>query len=157
MADFFNPTTFFIFVSFLLVLNFSLLIWLWRLTKHYNQLIKNTDEKSLVKVFTSLQKTLAQHEKKLIHHHRSLLDLDQKLKNSIQQVVIHRFNPFQHTGGKQSFILAFLDGHQNGVLITSLHSRENTRFYVKSIKEGEGVEHALSPEEAKLIKRQRRS
>jgi len=49
-----------------------------------------------------------------------------------------RFNPFSQTGGNQSFSLALLDGNNNGLVISSLHSREGTRIYAKMVKEGEG-------------------
>ncbi len=153
MINFLNLQTPLWLTLVLVVFLLSLLIWLWRLSSHYNHLLGEAGQKSLIKTFTGLQKVLAQHEKKLLRQNRSLKDLEQNLQTSLQRVILHRFNPFQHTGGKQSFILAILDGRQNGILITSLHSRENTRFYVKSIKEGEGVDYPLSPEEEKLIRR----
>ncbi len=152
MTNYLNLQVIFWILVSLIVFNFILLVWLWRLTNHYNRLIRNTNHKSLINLLEGIQKTLAQHEKKLLRHRKSIDNLQLDFKKSLQKVILHRFNPFQHTGGKQSFILALLDGHKNGVIITSLHSRENTRFYVKSIKEGEGVDIPLSPEEEKLIR-----
>jgi hypothetical protein len=71
----------------------------------------------------------------------------------VQHLTLKRFNPFGDTGGDQSFILAILDGNKDGVVITSLHSRENTRFYVKSVEGGVGIDHPLSDEEQKIISR----
>ena len=54
----------------------------------------------------------------------------------IQRIAIHRYNPYQDTGGDQSFTIALLTGNLDGVLITSLHSRSGTRIYAKHIRSG---------------------
>jgi hypothetical protein len=61
--------------------------------------------------------------------------------------------PSGHRGDQSFIFLALLDGNKDGVVITSLHSRENTRFYVKSVKGGVGIDHPLSEEEQKTINR----
>lgn len=70
----------------------------------------------------------------------------------IQKIGLLRFNPFNDTGGDQSFILALLDVHESGVVISSLHTRSGTRWYAKNVKHGKGVEHVLSDDEKKAIK-----
>ncbi len=70
---------------------------------------------------------------------------------SIQKIGIIRFNPFSNVGGDQSFSLALLDGDNNGVVITSLYSREENRVYGKPIKKGLS-EYPLSEEEKEAIK-----
>lgn len=74
-------------------------------------------------------------------------------KSHLQKMGFVRFNPFNDTGGDQSFCLAILDGHDTGIVISSLHSREQTRIYAKRIVAGktEGVE--LSREEAEALNR----
>jgi len=71
----------------------------------------------------------------------------QKIANiSIQKVGVIRFNPFKDTGGDQSFAIALLDKDNNGLVISSLYSREGTRVYTKPIKDGNSKYH-LSEEE----------
>ena len=62
-----------------------------------------------------------------------------------------RFNPFEELGGDQSFILCLLDNANSGVIITSLHNRDSTRVYAKSIRNGESDNMALSKEETKAL------
>jgi hypothetical protein len=62
-----------------------------------------------------------------------------------------RYNPFEELGGDQSFILCLLDNTNSGVIITSLHNRDSTRVYAKSIKNGESDNMALSKEETKAL------
>lgn len=72
------------------------------------------------------------------------------LKGSVQHIGLVRFNPFQETGGDQSFALALLDGRGDGVVISSLHSRAMTRFYAKPVKAGASTV-SLSDEEAQAV------
>lgn len=69
---------------------------------------------------------------------------------SIQKTAIIRFNPFKTTGGDQSFVLALLDNHDNGLLLTSIHSREGTRVYIKPVQYGSS-DHTLSREEQSAL------
>lgn len=76
--------------------------------------------------------------------------LDAAVTRSVQNVGLVRYNPFQETGGDQSFALALLDKRGDGVVISSLHSRNNTRFYAKPIKAG-ASQLSLSEEEAQAL------
>lgn len=134
-----------------LVLAVVELVWLVRLSRHYNELTKNADKKSLMSVLEGIQRTLATHEKNLLSGKSDMQKVKGDLVSHLQHLTLKRFNPFSDTGGDQSFILAILDGNKDGVVITSLHSRENTRFYVKSVKGGDGIEHPLSAEEQKVV------
>lgn len=72
-------------------------------------------------------------------------------KLNIQKVGLVKFNPFNETGGDHSFSLALLDGNKNGIIITSLHTRERTRVYLKDVREGK-TKLDLSNEESKALK-----
>lgn len=79
-----------------------------------------------------------------------LENLKKESKFSVQKVGIVRFNPFREIGGAQSFSIALLDGNDNGVVITSLYTREENRIYGKPIKNGQS-EYLLSAEEKEAI------
>lgn len=70
----------------------------------------------------------------------------------IQKIGLVRFNPFNDTGGDQSFILALTNFDDSGVVISGLHTRNGTRWYAKKVVKGKGVEHELSEDELKAIK-----
>jgi len=83
---------------------------------------------------------------------QGLIDLLQKEGQfHIQKVGLVRFNPFSQTGGNQSFSLALLDGNNDGLVISSFHSRERTRIYAKIVKEGERKKSSFSKEEKEAI------
>lgn len=138
------------------ILNLIVISWLSKLTRHYNSLTKGVDPKTLMNALQGIQHTISQHEKVQGVIKNELQQLKESGTHHIQQVTLKRFNPFGDTGGDQSFILAILDGVKDGVVITSLHSRENTRFYLKSVKGGVGIDHPLSDEEQKIINRLRK-
>lgn len=73
-------------------------------------------------------------------------------RRSFQRVGLVRYNPFEETGGNQSFALALLDASGDGWVLSSLHARSGTRVYAKAIKAGRG-DAALSEEETAAIQR----
>jgi hypothetical protein len=78
--------------------------------------------------------------------------MDRTLKHSMQWMGVVRFNPFRNTGGDQSFAWAIVDGYGNGVVLSSLHSRENTRVYAKPLHRWESP-YSLTDEEKQAIAR----
>jgi len=73
-------------------------------------------------------------------------------ERAIQRVGIVRYNPFEDTGSNQSFVLAILDARGDGFVLSSLHSRQQTRVFLKQISSGK-AETTLSEEEAEAIRR----
>ena len=73
-------------------------------------------------------------------------------QRAIQRVGVVRYNPFADTGSNQSFVLAILDARGDGFVLTSLHSRQQTRVFLKSVAAGK-AETALSEEENQAIRR----
>lgn len=79
--------------------------------------------------------------------HESIVDV---MPSVIRHVGLVRFSPFRDTGGDQSFALALLDGKADGVVVTALHSRKDSRLYAKPIDHGTS-EYSLTPEEHEAI------
>jgi hypothetical protein len=77
--------------------------------------------------------------------------LEATSRQALQRVGIVRFNPFDDTGGNQSFAIALLDGQGDGVILSSLHARAGTRVYAKSMSAGQ-AETTLSDEEAEALR-----
>jgi len=69
----------------------------------------------------------------------------------LQKVGFVRYNPFSDTGGDQSFCLCLLDQNNTGLVLTSLHSREQTRIYAKTVSRGETKGYEFSKEEKEAI------
>lgn len=80
-----------------------------------------------------------------------LRTIESETRHMVQRVGIVRFNPFEETGGNQSFVLALLDGESNGVLLTSLHARAGTRIYLRTVIGGR-CDVTLSAEETEALR-----
>ncbi|MFN2587305.1 MAG: DUF4446 family protein [Actinomycetota bacterium] len=69
---------------------------------------------------------------------------------ALQRFGIVRYDAFEEMGGRLSFSAALLDDHGDGVLITSINGRTETRTYAKGVKQLTS-EHNLSEEEREAI------
>ncbi|NLC77511.1 MAG: DUF4446 family protein, partial [Clostridia bacterium] len=63
-----------------------------------------------------------------------------------------RYNAFTGLGSDQSFSLALLDSRDDGVVITSIYGREDSRFYAKPVKGGRS-RYRLTDEELLALDR----
>lgn len=78
--------------------------------------------------------------------------MEAKVPYLVQHVGVVRFNPFQDKGGDQSFVVAILDNHTDGAVITSITSRVDTRIYAKPVVGGQST-YTLTNEEKEAIAR----
>src|SRR3989344_832997 len=80
-------------------------------------------------------------------------DIQKNQQKSFTKSALVRFNPFEDTCGDQSFAVAFLDGGDNGVVISSLHSRGGTRVYAKAVSGGKSTNYPFSKEEKEVVEK----
>jgi len=81
----------------------------------------------------------------------SIEEIAKILQGTYQKFAMVRYNPFNDTGGDQSFSFALLDLRDNGIVVTSIHGREVDRIYAKQIENGKS-KHNLSAEEVEAIR-----
>lgn len=136
----------------LIVWNAILTYFLYKQNSSNKKILKGGKRENIIELLSEV----LDKEKKLI---RELVITNKKVEgllfNSqfyIQKIGLVRFNPFNDTGGDQSFILALTDDQDSGVVISGLHTRNGTRWYAKKIEHGKGVEHELSADELKTVK-----
>ncbi len=121
-----------------------------KLKKRLNAILGSTEDQQLEKALShyhsSVQVTNQKLDQLLASYHR----LSEVASLSSQKISVVRFNPFGDTGGDQSFVLAVLDAHDSGYVLTSIHGREGTRVYVKPIDYGKS-KYTLSKEEKQAL------
>lgn len=83
--------------------------------------------------------------------HQDIREIKQNLKITYQKTGLVKYDAFREMSGALSYSLALLDKENNGVLITSMYSREGCYTYAKAIKNGE-CELNLSEEETDALK-----
>jgi hypothetical protein len=71
-------------------------------------------------------------------------------RHALQRFALVRYDAFEDMGGMLSFSAALLDDHGDGIVITSINGRTETRTYAKPVREL-ASEHNLSDEEREAI------
>jgi hypothetical protein len=77
--------------------------------------------------------------------------LGEALRSSVRRIGLVRFDAFEDMGGRLSFSAALLDDNGDGIVITSINGRQDTRCYAKTVMRGTSV-HNLSDEEDQAIR-----
>ena len=72
------------------------------------------------------------------------------LSAALRHVSVVRYDAFGDMGGRFSFSAALLDDHGDGLIVTSIHGRTETRTYLKGLEKG-ASDITLSPEEEQAI------
>lgn len=125
----------------------------WRQSNFLKSLFPKSSGRDIRKKFEEVISEIGNFRKGLNDlEGRLTLFEDASLKH-IQRVELLRFNPYQETGGDQSFTACFLDEKGNGFVLTSLHARSQTRVFAKPIKLGKAEKYELSSEEEAVVKK----
>ncbi|MFY9864797.1 MAG: DUF4446 family protein [Trebonia sp.] len=69
---------------------------------------------------------------------------------ALRDVAIVRYDALHEMSGQLSFSLALLNAVGDGVVLSSINGRAETRTYAKSVRACKGVQE-LSPEEAQAV------
>lgn len=76
--------------------------------------------------------------------------MNREIADSLRHVAVVRYDAFPDMGGRLSFSAALLDDDGDGLVLTSINGRSETRTYAKGVKAGRS-DHQLSPEETQAI------
>jgi hypothetical protein len=129
----------------------ALTFLLVRLYKTFDHLTKGVSEKDLKEILGEILGTVKKGEGANTDLEKKLAQLKTESLDYVQKVGLIRYNPFSDTGGNQSFVLALLDGNNNGFVITSLHSRDSTRVFAKPVIQGKETGYEFSKEEVQAV------
>lgn len=74
-------------------------------------------------------------------------------QQGLSRVAVIRYDAFDDLGGQLSYSAALLDDIGNGIVITGIHGRAETRTYLKQIPQsGDSGASKLSPEEKQAVR-----
>ena len=79
-----------------------------------------------------------------------LAQIELKLRAAVDRAEVLRFSAFENVGSDLSFAVAFLNQEGSGVVLSAIHSREESRVYAKPINGGQST-YSLSREEIEVI------
>lgn len=129
----------------------ALQIRLGRAAARYRELTYGINQGNLDDALTHQATVLAALDTTAAEFGSRLDSVERRVGGAVQRIGIVRFNPFNDTGGDQSFSIALLDGRGDGLVISSLFSRSVNRVFAKPIL-ASGSPYALSEEEIRAIK-----
>lgn len=125
---------------------------LMNISRKYYSITKGTSEKDFEKIvltrFKEMEK-MKSYMNKLNRDHKEIL---LRANSCISRTGLVRYNAFDDLSGELSFSLALLDRDYNGIVVTSMHSRESCYTYAKEIINGSSY-IALSKEELEAIEK----
>lgn len=141
------------------VLALAGIIWLLGLTflslrqeRFLRSLFPKSGTRDIRKKFEEVAGSVAQLDGKLLDIIKRLDLIEKEDLKHIQKVKLIRYNPYEDTGGDQSFTVSLLDKEGSGFVITSLHTRSGTRVFAKPVHKGGGGKYQFSKEEQEVIK-----
>ncbi|MDH7570701.1 MAG: DUF4446 family protein [Armatimonadota bacterium] len=135
----------------LALVNLWLLLWVRSVSRNYARLTQGSQGENLEGILNEHLDRVVAAVERTERLEAVCKDLRDRLQGCIQRVGIVRFDAFEDVGGQFSFALALLDEQANGVVITALHGRRDTRVYVKALRAGRS-EVTLSTEEVEAVR-----
>jgi TRAP-type C4-dicarboxylate transport system permease large subunit len=76
---------------------------------------------------------------------------EQRLDQAIAYSALVRYDAYGEMSGRQSTSIVLLDARRTGLVLSSIHHRDQARLYAKQVHEGR-PELELSPEESEAIR-----
>lgn len=76
---------------------------------------------------------------------------EERLDGAIAYRGVLRYDAYNELSGRQSASIALLDATRSGVVLSSIHHRDQARLYAKQVREGE-ADIELSPEEQEAVR-----
>lgn len=107
---------------------------------------KNTGPENLQDMIDQIVEKIQEIDSHGLATAKSLQAVAEQLETATQNVGMVRYNGNGDDGGNLSFSAALLDAHQSGIILTSLHGRQQNRIYAKTVINGKS-ESTLSEEE----------
>lgn len=127
-------------------------IWVIKTEKRLKRFFIGKKAKDLEDTIITLENDITKLKQSKEKAEKEISVINQKLKKSIRGLETIRFNPFPDQGSNQSFAIGMLNEEEDGVVLSSLYSRERMSIFAKPIKNGKS-EYELTEEEKEAIKK----
>ena len=111
----------------------SLSYFTFRQTRFLEELFQNQDSGILEKSLKRSLIGLVDLKETYQSWRKRLKGLEVRGSLHLQKIELLRYNPYDDTGGDQSFSITLLDQFGSGFVVTSLHSRAGTRVFAKPV------------------------
>jgi len=140
---------FFIFIGIIILINVA---WIIKTEKRLKRFFAGKKAKNLEENIIILENDISKLKLTEEKIEKELIKINKKLKKSIRGLEIIRFNPFSDQGSNQSFAIGMVNENGDGVVLSSLYSRERMSIFAKPVKNGES-EYELTTEEKEVLEK----
>jgi len=140
-------TILFIFFGITTLLSF---VWMIKTEKRLKRFFAGKKAKDLEESIEILEENISKLKSAKEIIEKEIIEINQKLKKSIRGLETIRFNPFPDQGSNQSFAVGMVNEDGDGVVFSSLYSRERMSVFAKPIKNGKS-EYELTSEEKDVL------
>ncbi|ASW44408.1 DUF4446 family protein [Clostridium isatidis] len=121
-----------------------------KLEKKYRRLMRGSNNKNLEELIASkleeIDKSMKASEEALNKYE----DLKEEMKSCVNKIAIMRYKAFEDVGSDLSFSIAILDSYNDGIILTGIYSRQDSRTYAKPVDKGIS-RYELSEEETYVL------
>ncbi len=136
----------------LFIVLISLFVKLRRTRRLMSKLFSGTNKENIEQQLEQLLGQMEEWKKKQSDQLFLINRLSQRVAGQSGNLAMLRYNAFGESGSDLSFSLALVDDNQNGIVITSIYGREESRMYAKPIEQGKSM-YNLSEEEQAVLKK----
>src|SRR3989338_10999623 len=131
---------------------FVFAVWIITTERRLKRFFLGKKAKDLENTIAVLENNITQLKKARENIEKDIVVINTKMKKSIRGLETVRFNPFPDQGSNQSFAIGMLNEEGDGVVFSSLYSRERMSVFAKPIKNNKS-EYELSAEEKEALKK----
>ena len=128
------------------------ILWMFITEKRLKRFFLGKKAKDLEDTIVILEQEIAKLNKAKDNLEKDIILINTKLKKSIRGLETIRFNPFPDQGSNQSFAIGMLNEEGDGVVVSSLYSRDRMSIFAKPIKNGTSS-YELSTEEKEALQK----
>lgn len=125
----------------------ALFVWNIILHKKLKKLSLGKNIASLEEIIIETNNLVKKHQKKLALHQANIQKLEESNNTKLSNLGLVKFDALQNTGGKQSFALALLNKHKDGMILSSMYTRDRMSVFAKSISAGTSSQKLTQEEE----------
>ena len=136
----------------LIILYLVCIVKMKKLQKAYNCFMKGKDMESMEEVLMKQFDRIEVLEEADREKRKEINSLKILMQKSYQKAGLVKYDAFREMSGKLSYALALLDQNDNGVIITSMYSRDGCFSYAKEVIMGESKIN-LSEEEQEALEK----
>jgi Protein of unknown function (DUF4446) len=135
-------------VAFALIL--IILLFVARIEMRLKKLFRGAKASTLEDLMQELVTKVQDLKRESDVHDKNISKITARLTKQGHSVKLLRFNPFPDVGGNQSFAVAIINEEGDGVVFSSLYSRERMSVFAKPILKG-ASDIELSDEEKSVV------